>query len=152
MSDDAEKDLEAFLSTVPAYMRKEFEQGFYSLTEDEMNQLASCLPDGPERSARLRREAELSEEYERLLKRVPAKLKEYRNRLTRDVLRAYGPLLPKASPGRKKNVELAERIWALDAQGKSNREIQETLNAGGESLSLEAVESYLKKRRMPPAR
>jgi hypothetical protein len=53
----------------------------------------------------------------------------------------------KGKPGRKQNVELAERIWALDAEGKTNREIQETLNTSGENRSLEAVESYLKKRR-----
>jgi hypothetical protein len=53
----------------------------------------------------------------------------------------------KGKPGRKPNVKLAERIWALDAEGKTNREIQETLNTDGENLSLEAVESYLKKRR-----
>jgi hypothetical protein len=55
--------------------------------------------------------------------------------------------IKKGKPGRKPNVKLAERIWALDAEGKTNREIQETLNTGGENLSLEAVESYLKKRR-----
>ena len=55
--------------------------------------------------------------------------------------------IKKGKPGRKPNVELAERIWALDAEGKTNREIQETLNTSGENLSLEGVESYLKKRR-----
>ena len=65
---------------------------------------------------------------------------------------AYGRHTPgleikKGKPGRKLNVELAERIWALKAEGKTNREIQERLNASGKNLSLEAVESYLKKRR-----
>jgi len=55
--------------------------------------------------------------------------------------------IKKGKPGRKPNVELAERIWALNAEGKTNREIQETLNTSGENLSLEAVESYLKTRR-----
>jgi hypothetical protein len=55
--------------------------------------------------------------------------------------------IKKGKPGRKPNVKLAERIWALDAEGKKNREIQETLHTSGENLSLEAVESYLKKRR-----
>ena len=65
---------------------------------------------------------------------------------------AYGRHTPgleikKGKPGRKLNVELAERIWALKAEGKTNRVIQETLNTSGENLSLDAVESYLKARR-----
>jgi hypothetical protein len=55
--------------------------------------------------------------------------------------------IKKGKPGRKPNVELAERIWALDAEGKTNLEIREALNTSGEHRSLEAVESYLKKRR-----
>jgi hypothetical protein len=53
----------------------------------------------------------------------------------------------KGKRGRKPKLELAERIWALKAEGKKNVEIQKILNASGESLSLEAVESYLKTRR-----
>lgn len=55
--------------------------------------------------------------------------------------------IKKERPGRKPNVELAERIWALDGAGKTNREIQETLKANGLCTSLEAVEAYLKTRR-----
>jgi len=57
--------------------------------------------------------------------------------------------IKKGKPGRKPNLELAERIWALDDAGKTNREIQETLKADGLSTSLEAVEAYLKTRRRP---
>ncbi|HEY5055652.1 MAG TPA: hypothetical protein VII58_05795 [Acidobacteriaceae bacterium] len=55
--------------------------------------------------------------------------------------------IKKGKPGRKPNVVLAKRIWALKAEGRTNREIQETLNASGENRSLEAYEAYLKKRR-----
>ena len=57
--------------------------------------------------------------------------------------------IKKGKPGRRPNVDLAERIWALDAEGKTNREIRETLKANGLSTSLEAVEAYLKTRRRP---
>jgi len=44
-------------------------------------------------------------------------------------------------------VELEQRIWKLDAEGKTNREIQQILSAEGVNRSLEAVEAYLKTRR-----
>ena len=55
--------------------------------------------------------------------------------------------IEKGKPGRKPNVELAERIRALDAEGKTNREIKETLSDDSVNLSLDGVESYLKTRR-----
>jgi len=57
--------------------------------------------------------------------------------------------IEEGKPGRKPNVKLAERIWALDEAGKTNREIHETLKSKGLSISLEAVEAYLKTRRRP---
>jgi len=56
----------------------------------------------------------------------------------------------KGKPGPKPNVELARRIWALDAEGKTNRQIHEIVNSEVWNISLEAVESYLKTRRKKP--
>ena len=52
-------------------------------------------------------------------------------------------------PGRKKNFELAARIYDLKDQGKTARQICEIVNKEGAygHRSLEAVEAYLKTRR-----
>jgi hypothetical protein len=55
--------------------------------------------------------------------------------------------IKKGRPGRKPNVQLAERIQAWRAAGKTNKQIQDLLRAEGLSLSLEGVESYSKSRR-----
>ena len=146
MSNDAEKDLSAFLASLPAYKRKELEQGLSSLTRDEMNQWASaCITpvDG------IMRDVQLTAEYERLLQLFPARLKEYRKRLMQESQKTLASLLPKGKPGRKPNAALAKRIWALHNAGKTSREIQEILRAEGRNLSTEAVEAYLKTRRRP---
>ena len=142
MSHNPEQELEQFLASIPEWMQRLFQKGYGALSEGELYECTSNSDVLPLRA-----------EYESILQQMPARWKEYRKRVKREWETNFlSDLLPKAKPGRKQNVELAQRIWALDAQGKSNREIQEMLNAGGESLSLEAVESYLKKRRMPPAR
>jgi hypothetical protein len=62
----------------------------------------------------------------------------------------HKPGFKKWKPGRKRNEELAETIWKLQAAAMSNRKIQKALEAAGVILSLEGVESYLKKRRRLP--
>jgi hypothetical protein len=57
--------------------------------------------------------------------------------------------IKKGNPGRKPNVQLAERIWAWRAAGKTNKQIQDLLTAEKLSLSLEGVEAYSKSRRRP---
>jgi hypothetical protein len=93
---------------------------------------------------------ELRPRFERILQHCgPAKWKRYCDNAKAARSASADPFvrMPRRKPGRKLNCDLAERIWALDAAGKKNHEIQETLKASGENLSLEAVESYLKKRR-----
>jgi len=60
--------------------------------------------------------------------------------------------IKKGKPGRKPNVELAERIWALRDEGKTSKKILNSLKADGVNLSLEGVEAYLKTRRRPRGR
>jgi len=143
LSKDAERDLAAFLAALPSYQRKLLDQTYSSLTQGEQNQFMGWMTATPEQFDAL------WQEYRRLVERIPAKLREYRKRINREHGAGTADVLglPKGKPGRKENVELAERIWALDAEGKKNHEIQETLSASGEHISLEAVESYLKKRR-----
>jgi hypothetical protein len=66
----------------------------------------------------------------------------------RGVLRSFIEIaVGKVKRGRPVRDELSEQILALDAEGKTNQEIHETLSASGEHLSLEGVEAYLKTRR-----
>lgn len=58
----------------------------------------------------------------------------------------------RGKPGRKPNVELAERIWALHGEGKTSKKILDRLKADGVNLGLEGVEAYLKTRRRPRGR
>jgi predicted nucleotide-binding protein (sugar kinase/HSP70/actin superfamily) len=139
VSHNPEKELEEFLASTPAWKQRCLLTGFGSLNHDEIREWSNNLDE----------DFRLTKEYERILQKIPAKWEVYRKRLQREAQPMLEYFVPKGKPGRKQNVVLAERIWALDAQGRSNREIQETLNAGGENLSLEAVESYLKKRRRP---
>ena len=140
MFDDPEKQLEQFLVSIPEWMRRFFQNGYRALVESEVVVLMD--------SSDLQR---LQSEYESILQQMPTRWKEYRNRRKREFVGAILPMIvPQGKPGRKLNAKLAERIWALDAARKTNREIQEILNASGENLSLEGVEYYLKRRRRPP--
>jgi hypothetical protein len=137
LSETPEKQLEEFLASAPAWKQRCLLTGFCSLNHDEIQEWSNNLDE----------DSRLTKEYERILQLMPAKWKEYRKRQKAEAQPLIQMLVPKGNAGRKQNVELAERIWALDAEGKTNRQIQATLNNSGEHLSLEAVESYLKKRR-----
>jgi len=56
----------------------------------------------------------------------------------------------KGKPGRKAEIELAERIWKLKAEGKTVPEMQAIFRAEGQHFSKEKIESYLKTRRKKP--
>ena len=144
MSDvaDAERELEEFLSSLPAYKRKVFELYTIPMTMEEVAQsLAEPLPEAGQVD-------ELEERYMQLLERIPEKAKWYKRR-HKKIFGAFSPgmPMPNVKRGRKPNMELAERIWLLRKSGKTNPEIQKILAAEGENRTLEAVEAYLKTRR-----
>jgi hypothetical protein len=58
--------------------------------------------------------------------------------------------IKKGKPGRKPNVELAKRIWALSDAGNTSRKIQAALRKDGINLTQEGIESYRKTRRRQP--
>ena len=135
MPNDPEKELQEFLASKPEWVQMALQSGNSQMTPQQ-------------RLWWMDESDELIEQYEQILRRIPRKWKQYRQRTVREFGTILGSILvSKGKPGRKKNVKLAERIWSLDAEGKSNREIQQMLNASGENLSLDAVESYLKNRR-----
>jgi hypothetical protein len=57
--------------------------------------------------------------------------------------------IKKGKPGRKPNVELAKRIWALSDAGNTSREIQAALKKDGINLTQEGIEYYRKTQRRP---
>jgi 3-hydroxy-3-methylglutaryl CoA synthase len=98
-------------------------------------------------------EDELRPQFERILQRIPAEWKKYQRnaKKARDSFAALYAPTPRGKLGRKENAELAERIWKLDAEGKTNLEIKQTLEEEeGKHYSLAGIESYLKTRRRKP--
>jgi hypothetical protein len=57
--------------------------------------------------------------------------------------------IKKGKPGRKPNVELAKRIWALSNAGNTSRKIQAALKKDGINLTQEGIEYYRKTQRRP---
>jgi hypothetical protein len=53
----------------------------------------------------------------------------------------------KGKPGRKAEMELAESIWKLKAEGRTVPQMQAIFKAEGQHFSTEKIESYLKTRR-----
>jgi hypothetical protein len=53
----------------------------------------------------------------------------------------------KGKPGRKAEIELAERIWKLQAESRTVPQMQAIFKAEGQHFSREKIESYLKTRR-----
>ena len=80
MFSDAEQALDAFLTKLPEFQRKQFEQGFSSLTPEEADQLFKWMATAPEAVG-------LKDEYVRLLQSIPAKARDYRRREKSDHMR-----------------------------------------------------------------
>lgn len=75
-----------------------------------------------------------------------------------ELIRAYGldserqemlMKMAKPTPGRKHGVDKAIRIAQLKRQGMTAKQIAELLKREGHAISVEGVESYLKRRREP---
>jgi hypothetical protein len=159
VSTHAEKEIDAFLAGLPSYQRKYLEQGISSLTREDAHQFNEWFRKSEEWLSAPNPDEELiagslpviAETYRLLLAQAPVRLKERRKREEREmrgVLRSFIEIaVGKVKRGRPARAELSEQILALDAEGKTNQEIHETLSASGEHLSLEGVESYLKTRR-----
>jgi hypothetical protein len=136
---DPEKQLEELLASIPAWMRRLFQNGYGALSESE---LAECTFDSGVQPLR--------EKYEAILQGMPARWKEYCRRVDREVVANFSPSFrSRGKPGRKPNDELAERIWSLSDAGNTSREIQAALKNDGINLTVEGIESYRKTRRRP---
>jgi hypothetical protein len=162
VTNHAENELDAFLAGLPPFQRKYLEQGISSLTREDTHQFNEWFRKSEEWLSASNPDEELiagslpviAETYRLFLAQAPVKLKERRKREEREMRGGLRSIIEisigKVKRGRKSRDELAEQIWALEAEGKTSQEIRETLNTRGEHLSVEAVEAYRKKRRRPP--
>lgn len=137
MSSDPEGDLEQFLVTLPACIRKEFESGVASLTQDELYERLKVDVATHQR---------FLEEYRRLLWCIPARWSKYRNRESA----AWAQLLMPANPGgRPRKDALATEVLQLKKAGLSHAQIAKRINLkhGKESATAESIRGLLKSRR-----
>src|SRR5262245_48939675 len=96
-----EEELEKFLQSLPLWLRKGFEQGLWKLAPPEMNEWEKNQDSA---SAAL-------QEYEKIVRRVPGKWRQYRN--------MWGTIrvpLPANRGGRPRNDDLADEAQKLRDQ------------------------------------
>lgn len=137
-----EEELQKFLDAQPSWLRKLLQLDF-SLSQDEhlaWNQSASWWQAGGEQKAR--------EEYETILRRIPARWREYRKRLREGALSA----IPAGQPGRPRKDDVAEEATRLRSEGKSYAQIAILLNHKypNNPTSPEAVRKLLDSRKQLP--
>jgi len=141
-----EKDLEKFLADLPAWMRKAFQQGLSSLTQGELT----------EWNKNQDKAADLLREYERKVRPIPEKWREYREICRKE----YGPFARITAPanlkGRPRKDALVEKAEQLKKSGLSYAKIAMRLNkesgpsrllSSEETVTGEQIRGLLKYRR-----
>lgn len=163
MAQSPEQELANFLAPMPLWLRKILWHDHTSMTELEWTEFGhSTNPFSAEQLQQLKATAgwqpqtypqtveQLRPRFEQMLRRCnPVEWKRYcANAKAARSANADGWVpMPRVKAGRKPNDERAERIWSLHDAGKTSREIQGIFQAEGLTISLEAVEAYLKTRR-----
>jgi hypothetical protein len=95
---DPENQLEDFLASIPEWMRRLFQNGYGALSASE---LSECTFDS--------RVQPLKAEYETILQKMPARWKEYRKRVEREVkMHFLSSFVPKGKPGRPLDTKAQE--------------------------------------------
>ena len=139
---DPESELARFLASLAAYKRKEFQHGASSFTPDEVYEW--CKEDLVARRG-------LQAEYERLLRRIPSRWREYREREGNAFVQSVYPANP---TGRPRKDDLAKEAAALKAEGFSYAQIEMRLNRehGEGTTTKENIRGLLKARRLHPSK
>jgi len=139
-----EKELQEFLAALPLWEQKVIQARFSELTGEDAVYWTNCDPSQIEQH---------KQEYERMIQGIRGEWKKYRQRLEahNKIMAPFGITfpLPKGTPGRKRETQLAERIWQLRDEGNTVPQMQAILQAEGEHCSKEKIEAYLKTRRRP---
>jgi hypothetical protein len=136
-----EEELDEFLAAQPSWLRKILQLD-YSLSRDEhlaWNQSDWWWGSG---------QASVQEEYERLLRRVPEKWRDYCERKKLDALKG----LPTVPAGRPRRDGLAREAEQLRLSGKSYAQTAKALNLkyGTGTTTAEAIRKLLTSRKRSP--
>jgi hypothetical protein len=156
-----EEELADFLNSLPVFAQKTLWHEASMSQQENLEWMHSTIPFSEQHLGEIREKLgwrpssplinyeELERKFELILRRIPGKLKKYRDNVKaqRKAIGIAMVKMQKIKRGRKPNVALAQRIWALDEAGIGNRIIQKMLAQEGVNLSLDGVESYLKARR-----
>jgi hypothetical protein len=130
-----------FLAALPSYQRKWFEQGFSSLTADEQSEWSNDVIAG---------KPEPRGEYERLVSRIPAKLRKYRQREADESARVRLMGIPANPPGRPRKDFLRAEVEHLRESGLSYPRVSMRINRehGEGTTTPESVRALSKSRRL----
>jgi len=146
LSGKPEKGLEEFLAPLPVWMRRTLQEGFPSLTQAEILEWTNNSEEIFKRT----------KEYELILQQIPAKWKEYRDRLKREVRQSQKFeaqfLIPRGKPGAPRKDYLAQQAELLQQQGRTFPQIAVELNkklGKDKETTAEAVRKLLKRRSRP---
>jgi hypothetical protein len=127
-------------------MRRTLQEGFPSLTQGEILEWTSNSEEIFSRT----------KQYEQILQQIPAKWREYRERLKREARRTFQFeaqfLVPKGKPGAPRKDGLAQQAALLQQQGKTFPQIAFELNkelGKDDKTTAEAVRKLLKRRSRP---
>lgn len=137
MPNNPESDLEAFLSSIAPYRRKALERGLASLSQNEVRQwlIDEEKPTG------------IWQEYEQLLKRIPARYREYRAREIATFAQIRASQLPAYPEGRPPKEDLANEALDLQRQDMTIPQIAAYLGRkhGVGTTTPEAIRKLLKR-------
>lgn len=142
MRKDPESELSEFLAQLPSWVENVLWSGPPELTNDRLiwiDYLASGRWD------------EITCEYESILRRIPARWKEYRKQhkhQSAEFARTW--LLPSQGPGRPRQDARVEMAQRLKAAGKTWRQIADEINEkyGKDTTNPEAIRQLVKSRKI----
>ena len=146
MSRNPESELEEFLAPLPTWMRRTLQVGFPKLTQTEILEWTNNCEEV----------FRLTKEHERILQKIPAKWREYRDRLKREArqsaryMEQY--LVPKGKPGAPRKDKLAQEAALLQQSGMKFPQIAAELNKGlgkTNKTTADAIRKLLKRRSQP---
>jgi hypothetical protein len=140
---NAEEELAEFLAPYGPWLERCF-RGDCSM--DDLNTL-SARGLG---FANIRAHGDLKSQYESILRRIPAKWREYCKIKSRIALEVVGP--PRGAPGRPKKDALAKEAKKLKLEGKSYAQVANALNLqhGEGTTTPEAIRKLLTSRQRGP--
>jgi hypothetical protein len=142
LSGNPERELEAFLAPLPAWMQRTLQQGFPSLSQAEISEWWRN-PDEV---------LNLTDEYERILQQIPKRWREYRKRLKQEARVFDQFLVPKGKPGAPRKDSLARGAAVLHRQGKNFPQIAAALNENlreVDKTTPDAIRKLLKRHPQP---